>query len=205
MPLQLDEWGFLSPVGYQPLTSLVTQGQNLIVDPGETVQISWADGLSGDWLMLFLPTDIVYDYVQWGAQGPANIYFLQYNELETVWPGGNSTFVDAMPPYSYIGKEGMGWTNGAALTCLATSRASKWSVPPQCDPGSNSYDLTFQVNWVGGPETGGLTVNEAVLRRLETALTSTITLPANGIGSVWRPPSTTSPPARPQWQRLLWS
>ena len=179
-PGQLDEWGFLSPVGYQPLTSLVTQGQNLTVDPGETVQISWADGLSGDWLMLFLPTDIVYDYVQWGAQGPANIYFLQYNELETVWPGGNSTFVDAMPPYSYVGDGAYGvdqWS-GQDVPCNITNLEVVSAT--ECDPGSNSYDLTFQVDWVGTPDTGGLTVNGQSYVVSGNSLTSTITLPANG-------------------------
>ena len=33
-PGQLDEWGFLTPDGFTQLTDLVSQGQNLVVDPG---------------------------------------------------------------------------------------------------------------------------------------------------------------------------
>ena len=29
-----------------------------------------------------------------------------------------------------------------------------------CDPATNTYDLTFEVNWEGAPESGNLAVNE---------------------------------------------
>ena len=178
---QLNEWGFLTPNGYTPLTSIVTQGQNLVVDPGATVQISWSAGLTGDWLMLFLPTDAVYDYVQWGSEAPANIYFLQYDELGTIWPGGGSVFVDALPPYSYIGTAGEygveQWT-GQDVPCEITSLEVTSATP--CDEASNTYDVTIGASWVGTPDTGGLTINGVSYSVSGNSLSTTVTLPANG-------------------------
>ena len=179
-PGELDEWGMLSPAGFKTLPELITQGQSLVVDPGETLQISWSEGLSGDWIMLFLPTDIVYDYVQWGAQGPANIYFLQYNELETVWPGGAGTFVNDIPPYTYTGDGSYGvdqWS-GQDVPCDITSIEAVSATA--CDPVTNTYDLTFQVDWVGTPNSGGLTVGGVSYPTDGNSLTATVTLPANG-------------------------
>lgn len=177
---QLNDWGFLNPDGYTPLTSLVTQGQSLVVDPGATVQISWAAGLVHDWLMLFLPTDVAYDYVQWGPNPPSNIYFLQYDELDVIWPGGGSTFVDALPPYTYIGtgEYGVDQWAGQDIPCNITN--VEVTSATACDEATNTYDLTFQVDWVGTPDTGGLTVNGVSYPVSGNSLTSTITLPANG-------------------------
>lgn len=177
---QLDDWGFLNPGGYTPITNLVSQGQNLVVNPGETVQISWASGLSYDWLMLFLPTDQAFDYVQWGPNAPANIYFLQYDELDEIWPGGGSVYVDALPPYEYIGTGGYGvdqWT-GQDIACSITNFEVTQATP--CDEATNTYDLTFQIDWVGTPDSGGLTVNGTSYSISGNSLTETITLPANG-------------------------
>lgn len=179
-PGELDEWGMLSPAGFKTLPELITQGQSLVVDPGETLQISWSEGLSGDWIMLFLPTDIVYDYVQWGAQGPANIYFLQYNELETVWPGGAGTFVNDISPYTYTGDGSYGvdqWS-GQDVPCEITSIEAVSATA--CDPVTNTYDLTFQVNWVGTPDSGGLTVGGVSYPIDGNSLTATVALPADG-------------------------
>ena len=179
-PGQLDEWGFLTPDGFTQLTDLVSQGQNLVVDPGETVQISWAAGLVHDWLMLFLPTDIAYDYVQWGPEAPANIYFLQYDELDVIWPGGGSTFVDALPPYSYIGSGEYGvdqWA-GQDIPCNITDLSVVSATG--CDENTNTYDLTFQVDWIGTPDVGGLVVNGTTYPISGNSLSETITLPANG-------------------------
>jgi hypothetical protein len=162
------------------LTDLVTQGQNLVVDPGETIQISWAQGLAGDWIMLFLPTDVVYDYVQWGNNAPANIYFLQYDELDAIWPGGGSVFVDALPPYSYVGTGGYGVGNwsGQDVPCEITNL--EVTSATECDPATNTYDLNFQANWVGTPETGGLTINGVSFPISGNSLNGTLTLSANG-------------------------
>lgn len=177
---QLEEWGFLTPNGFTPLTDIVSQGQNTLIDPGATLQISWAAGLTGDWLMLFLPTNSVYDYVQWGPNGPANIYFLQYDELATIWPGGAAAFVDALPPYSYngTGEYGVDQWSGQDIPCNITTLEVTSATP--CDEATNTYDLTFQVSWVGTPDTGGLTVNGVSFPVSGNSLTETLTLPANG-------------------------
>jgi hypothetical protein len=49
-----------------------------------------------------------------------------------------------------------------------------------CDPITNTFDLTFEVNWVGAPETGNLAVNEDSYLFSGNALVQTITLPADG-------------------------
>lgn len=179
-PAPLDNWGMLSPVGYKTMAELVTPGQSLLIDPGATVQISWADGLSGDWIMLFLPTDVVYDYLQWGSQAPANIYFQQYAELETVWPGGSGQFVSDIPPYTYIGsgEYGVDQWSGQDVPCNITNLEVVNAT--ECDPATNTYDVTFQVDWVGTPDTGGLSINGEVYLVNGNTLTSTLTLPANG-------------------------
>ena len=177
---QLDEWGLLSPSGYMALTDLVTQGQNLVVDPGETIQISWGQGLAGDWIMLFLPTDVVYDYIQWGNNAPANIYFLQYDELDAIWPGGGSVFVDDLPPYSYVGTGGYGVENwsGQDVPCEITNL--EVTSATECDPATNTYDLNFQANWVGTPDAGGLTINGVSFPISGSSLNGTLTLNADG-------------------------
>ena len=51
---------------------------------------------------------------------------------------------------------------------------------PQLDPVTNTYDLTFQVDWVGTPDSGGLTVGGVSYPTDGNSLTATVTLPANG-------------------------
>lgn len=179
-PGELHNWGLLSPSGYKTLTELVTPGQSLVLDPGATVQISWAGGLSGDWIMLFLPTDIAYDYLQWGSQAPANIYFQQYTELSTIWPGGGGEYLNNIPPYTYIGSGEYGvdqWT-GQDVPCNITNLEVIDATA--CDPVTNTYNVTFQVDWVGTPDAGGLFVNGEIFSVMGNSLTSTLTVPANG-------------------------
>ena len=179
-PGQLTEWGLLTPDGFTHLTDLVSQGQNLTVDPGETVQISWAAGLVHDWIMLFLPTSVAYDYVQWGSNAPANIYFLQYDELDVIWPGGGDVFIDALPPYSYTGsgEYGVEQWSGQDIPCEITN--IEVTSATSCDETTNTYDLTYQVTWVGTPDTGGLSVNGTSYSTSGNILTQTVTLPADG-------------------------
>ena len=180
-PGRLDEWGLLSPIGYKSFADLVYPGQDMSIEPGETVQIYWAAGLDGDWIMLFLPTDDVYDYVQWGSVAPSNIYFQTYSELDVVWPGGASTYVEDLPPYTYIGSGDYGvdqWSGqevGCNITNLEVIDAT------ECDPITNTYDVTFQANWVGTPDTGGLTVNGVSYAVSGNSLVETIAVPATGI------------------------
>lgn len=179
-PGDMQNWGILSPVGYQPLAELVTPGQNMVVDPGATVQISWAEGLSGDWLMLFLPTDIVYDYVQWGSQAPAGIYFQQYEELETVWPGGGNAFINNIPPYTYIGTGDYGVDQWSGQDVPCNIAQLEVLSATECDPETNTYELQILVEWVGTPDTGGLIVNGESYNIEGNSLIATISAPANG-------------------------
>ena len=179
-PGDMQYWGILSPVGYQPLAELVTPGQSMVVAPGATVQISWAEGLSGDWLMLFLPTDIVYDYVQWGNQAPAGIYFQQYEELETVWPGGGNTFINNIPPYTYIGTGDYGVDQWSGQDVPCNIAQLEVLSATDCDPETNTYELQFLVEWVGTPDTGGLIVNGESYNIEGNSLIATISAPANG-------------------------
>ncbi|MDB0025413.1 M12 family metallo-peptidase [Flavobacteriales bacterium] len=179
-PGSLEDWGMLSPTSpYTELTALVSQGQSLTIEPGGTVQLSWEQGLQGDWLMLFLPTNSAYDYLQWGPEG-SDTYFQVYEELTNVWPNGSSGYIDALPPYVYVGDGGYGadqWS-GTDIPCAITQ--VEVTSATGCNPETNTYDLTFLVQSEGTPETGGLLVNGEIFPVQGNATSGTLTLPANG-------------------------
>ena len=180
-PSDISEWGLLSVAGYQELSSLASTGQNMMIQPGEEIQISWEAGLAGDWIMLFLPTGLLYDYAQWGPTPPPAIYISQYAGIETIWPDGTGVYIQDQPPYHYIGNGAYGvdqW-EGLDTPCNITSLNVLNATP--CDPATNTFDLTFEVNWVGAPETGNLAVNEDSFLVSGNSLVQTLTLPANGI------------------------
>ena len=54
-PSDISEWGLLSFAGYQELSTLATTGLDMMIQPGEEIQISWQAGLEDDWIVLFLP------------------------------------------------------------------------------------------------------------------------------------------------------
>ena len=175
----VSEWGMLSPIGYKPFSELLGTDQETLVQPGETIEFNWNAGLNGDWLMLFLPNSTVYDYVQWGTEAPASVYFETYTELETVWPGGATTYVEDLPPYTYSGTGDYGveeW-NGQQVGCSITNLSVVEATA--CDPVTNTYDVTFQIDWVGAPSSGGLTVNGVSYGFSGSSLTETITVPAD--------------------------
>ena len=180
-PSDISEWGLLSAAGYQDLSALASQGQNMMIQPGEEIQISWAAGLSGDWIMLFLPTGLLYDYAQWGPTPPPSIYVSQYTEIETIWPDGTGVFIQDQPPYHYIGNGGYGVDQWEGLDTPCNITSLNVLEATACDPQTNTFDLTFEVNWVGAPETGNLAVNEDSFLVSGNSLVQTITLPANGI------------------------
>ena len=143
------------------------------------MQLSWEAGLQGDWLMLFLPTNSAYDYLQWGPDGSAT-YFQVYEELTNVWPNGSNGYVDALAPYVYVGDGGYGvdqWS-GTDIPCAITQ--VEVTSATGCNPETNTYDLTFLVQSEGTPETGGLLVNGEVFPVQGDATSGTLTLPANG-------------------------
>ena len=131
--------------------------------------------------MLFLPTGLLYDYAQWGPTPPPAIYISQYAGIETIWPDGTGVYIQDQPPYHYIGngEYGVDQWEGFDTPCNITSLNVLNATP--CDPATNTFDLTFEVNWVGAPETGNLAVNEDSFIVSGNSLVQTLTLPANGI------------------------
>ena len=123
-------------VSNEPFTTssqkLIGPGQSTVVGPGEEFQLSWASGLAGDWLMLFLPTNSAHDYVQWGPNG-SPLYFEVYDELAGIWPTGNNSYIQALLPIPTTATETMGWTPGAARPSLASSMKSQ-RPPPNAIP-----------------------------------------------------------------------
>jgi hypothetical protein len=67
--------------------------------------------------------------------------------------------------------------NGQQVGCSINNLAVVEAT--ECDPVTNAYDVTFQVDWVGAPDTGGLTVNGVSYGISGTSLTETITVPAD--------------------------
>ena len=179
-PSDISEWGLLSEAGYQELSALASQGQDMMIQPGEEIQVSWQAGLAGDWIMLFLPTGLLYDYAQWGPTPPPSIYLSQYTEITTIWPQGTGVYIQDLPPYNYIGNGAYGVDQWEGLDAPCNITNLNVVGATDCDPTENTFDLTFEVNWVGAPETGNLTVNEASYAVSGNTLVQTITLPADG-------------------------
>ncbi|MAO87509.1 MAG: hypothetical protein CL822_00840 [Crocinitomicaceae bacterium] len=178
-PTDIAGWGLLSPTEpYHQLTELIGPGQSTVVGPGEEFQLSWASGLAGDWLMLFLPTNSAHDYVQWGPNG-SPLYFEVYDELASIWPTGNNSYIQALPPYSYDGNGDYGvdtWS-GEAFPCLINEVTATAS---ECDPVTNTYTLTFEVDAQGVPETGGIVVNGTLFPIDGPLISGELELPADG-------------------------
>ena len=177
-PAVVNEWSIRSTAGLKTFSELLGTEEEMVVEPGETIEFSWDGGLNGDWLMLFLPNTVLYDYVQWGPAA-FNAYFQLYPELETIWPGGATTYVDDLAPYTYSGSGNYGveeW-NGQQVGCSITNLSVVEAT--ECDPVTNAYDVTFQVDWVGAPDTGGLTVNGVSYGFSGSSLTEIITVPAD--------------------------
>ena len=178
-PADISGWGLLSATEpYHQLIELIGPGQNTLVGPGEEFQLSWSAGLAGDWLMLFLPTNSAHDYVQWGPDG-SPLYFEVYDELAGIWPTGNESYIQALPPYSYGGNGDYGvdtW-NGEAYPCLINEVTATAS---ECDPETNTYTLTFEVEAQGVPTTGGILVNGTLFPINDELISGELELPADG-------------------------
>ena len=179
-PSNISEWGLLSVSGYQEIAALAGGGQEMMIQPGEEIQISWQAGLAGDWIMLFMPTGLLYDYAQWGPTPPPSVYLTQYTEIETIWPEGTGVYIQDLPPYNYIGTGDYGVDQWAGLDAPCNITNLTVVSATDCDPSTNTFDLTFEVNWVGAPETGNLAVNEDSYLVSGNTLVQTVTLPADG-------------------------
>ena len=119
-PATVDGWEIAtSSTESHTLSSLLNPEVDL-VEPGETIEVSY-EGLEGsDWAMLFSPNNDVNDYVQWGPDGPLPIFLIAYEELETLWPGGFEVYITDEPPYVYQGNGNHGvmeWT-GTSSQCV---------------------------------------------------------------------------------------
>ena len=179
-PSDISEWGLLSTAGYQEVSTLAAVGQSMMIQPGEEIQLSWQAGLAGDWIMLFLPTALLYDYAQWGPTSPPSIYLTQYTEIETIWPEGTGVYIQDLPPYNYIGSGGYGVNQWEGLDAPCNITNLSVVSATECNPATNTFDLTFEVNWVGAPENGNLAVNQDSYVVEGNSLVQTVTLPADG-------------------------
>lgn len=179
-PGSIEGWRIWTAGTAIDVDELLSQGQNPVVAPGESLQIGWPGwnpDPNGDDLQLYSPPGFLFDYVQWGDPFNANA---SVSALQGFWPGGPSDFVDALPPYTYIGGGAFGsnqW-QGFEIPCNITDVAVVATTP--CDPTTNTFDLEFSVMFQGAPDAGGLIVNDQTFEITDNAVTGILTLPANG-------------------------
>ena len=116
--------------------------------------------------------------MQWGPDG-SPLYFEVYDELANIWPTGNDSYIQALPPYSYEGNGDYGvdtWS-GEAFPCLINEVTATAS---ECDPATNTYTLTFEVDAQGVPDTGGILVNGTLFPIDGALISGELELPADG-------------------------
>jgi hypothetical protein len=179
-PGSIEGWRIWSAGTAIDVDELLAQGQDPVVEAGGTLQIAWptwnADP-EGDDLQLYSPPGLLFDYIQWGDPYNANA---SVSSLQGFWPGGPSDFVDALPPYTYIGSGGFGadqWS-GQDIPCDITGLAVASTTA--CDPATNTYELVFEVTFQGAPETGGLLVNGVAFAPTTSPFVGALNLAANG-------------------------
>ena len=173
----ISEWGVSSNGVYNSFDEL-SGSQNLYLDAGEELQLAWvdwdADETFGD-LSLYGPTNVLMDYIQWGGSGNLNE---SVSSSLGFWEAG--TFVNALPPFEYIGDGAHGyevWT-GADIPCdvLDVEVVSH----TECNPATGDYSVSFTVEYTGAPESGGFSVNGNLIVLQESGSTYVIDIPSNG-------------------------
>ena len=173
----ISEWGVFSNGVYNSFDEL-SGSQNLYLDAGEELQLAWinwdADETFGD-LSLYGPTNVLMDYIQWGGSGNLNE---SVSSSLGFWEAG--TFVNALPPFEYIGDGAHGyevWT-GADIPCdvLDVEVVSH----TECNPATGDYAVSFTVDYTGAPESGGFSVNGNLIVLQESGSTYVIDIPSNG-------------------------
>ena len=173
----ISEWGVSSNGVYNSFDEL-SGSQNLYLDAGEELQLAWinwdADETSGD-LSLYGPTNVLMDYIQWGGSGNLNE---SVSSSLGFWEAG--TFVNALPPFEYIGDGAHGyevWT-GADIPCdvLDVEVVSH----TECNPATGDYSVSFTVDYTGAPESGGFSINGNLIVLQESGSTYVIDIPSNG-------------------------
>jgi len=174
----ISDWGVYSN-GLFNTFSEIGGGQNLTLASGAEAQFAWpaweADPTYGD-LQLYGPTNELMDYIQWGGAG--NINESASSQLG-FWDVG--TFVNALPPYNYIGngEHGVDFWTGTDIPC-DISDVSIISFT-SCDPLTGNYSIDFSVDYTGAPSSGGgLVVNGDPFLLAPSGSIYTLTIPAIG-------------------------
>ena len=173
----ISDWGVYSNGVYTSFDE-ISGGQNLYLDAGEVLQLAWinwsADETFGD-LQLYGPTNVLMDYIQWGGSGSLNEAI---SSSLGFWEAG--TFVNALPPFEYIGDGSHGyefWT-GADIPCdILNVEVVSYT---DCNPATGDYSVSFTVDYTGAPESGGVSVNGNSLVLQESGSTYVIDAPSNG-------------------------
>ncbi|HIG58966.1 MAG TPA: redoxin domain-containing protein, partial [Flavobacteriales bacterium] len=174
----ISEWGVSSNGIYTSFDD-ISGGQNLYLDAGEELQLAWinwdADETFGD-LSLYGPTNVLMDYIQWGGSGSLNEAI---SSSLGFWEAG--TFVNALPPFEYIGDGAHGyefWT-GADIPCdILDVEVVSYT---DCNPATGDYSVSFTVDYTGAPESGGVSVNGNSIVLQESGSTYVIDIPSNGV------------------------
>ena len=115
------------------------------------------------------------DYIQWGGSGSLNE---AVSSSLGFWETG--TFVNALPPFEYIGDGSHGYEFwiGADIPCdiLNVDVVSNTA----CNPATGDYSVSFTVEYTGAPESGGFLVNGNAIVLQESGSTYVIDVPSNG-------------------------
>jgi len=174
----ISGWGVSSNGVYNSFDEL-SGSQGLYLEAGAEIQLAWsnwaADETFGD-LQLYGPTNVLMDYIQWGSSGSLNE---SVSSSLGFWEPG--TFVNALPPFEYIGDGSHGyefWT-GADIPCdILNVEVVSYT---DCNPATGDYSVSFTVDYTGAPESGGVSVNGNSLALQESGSTYVIDIPSNGV------------------------
>ena len=174
----ISDWGVYSNGIYNSFDEL-SGSQNLYVEAGDEIQIAWsswdADETFGD-LQLYGPTNVLMDYIQWGASGSLNE---SVSSSLGFWEPG--TFVNALPPFEYIGNGAHGyefWT-GADIPCdILDVEVVSYTG---CDPTTGNYSVSFTIDYTGAPVSGGVLANGNLLELQESGSTYILDIPSPGV------------------------
>ncbi len=146
------------------ISTLNVLNGSLILTPGGSVTLSWTSWnppAGGIDLALYVPfpdlndPEDMLDFMQFGSggNGRENIAV-----AKGIWSAGD--FVDALPPFNYIGdgaQNGVAFWEGATPPCSLNLLTT--GVQGACDPSTNTYTQALLFTFDEAPEGGQLTVN----------------------------------------------
>jgi len=175
----ISDWGVYSNGVYNSFDELAGSQQDLYLDAGAELQLAWinwgANETFGD-LQLYGPTNALMDYIQWGGSGSLNE---SVSSSLGFWNAG--TFVNALPPFEYIGDGSHGyefWT-GSDIPCdILDVEVVSYT---DCNPATGDYSVSFTVDYTGAPESGGVSVNGNSLALQESGSTYVLDIPSTGV------------------------